>query len=149
MALVGAYSVFLMFTGDRLVMMMGGCGAFVALCVGGTLGKSALDAWRNADPAVVIDQHGLHDVRGATGLIPWRDIEKVKLDNYEQRILVNVAKGAASRRRSTALRLLAGADYVVSLDGLSYSHRELSNTLAKYHRQARGASASSAEASDT
>lgn len=148
MALVGVYSVFLMFTGDRLVMVIGGFGAFVVLCVGGTLGRSALDAWSNTDPAVVVDQHGLHDLRSATGLIPWREIETAKLDLDEQRILVNVAKGTAGRHRSTARRLLAGGDYVVALGGLSYSHRELSNTLAEYHRQGRGASANTAETSD-
>ena len=148
MAIVGAYSVFLMFTGDRLEMMIGGCSAFVALCVGGTLGKSVLDAWCITGPAVVVDQHGLHDLRSETGLIPWREIERLKLDPDEQRILVNVTKGTAGRHGSTARRLLAGGDYVVALGGLSYSHRELSNALAEYHRQGRGASAGAAETSD-
>ena len=147
-ALVGAYSVFLLFTGDRLVMAIGGCGAFVALCVGGTLGRSALEAWRNNDPAVVVDRHGLNDLRSATGLIPWRDIETVTLDVDEQRILVNVTKGAANSRRSTPRRLLAGGDYAVALGGLSYSHRELSKALAEHHRQGRVASAGMAATSD-
>lgn len=137
-----------MFTGDRLAMVMGGCGAFVAFCVGGTLGRSALEAWRNNDPAVVIDQHGLNDLRSATGLIPWREIETVKLDVDERRILVNVAKGAANSRRSTTRRLLAGGDYAVALGGLSYSHRELSKALAEHHRQGRDASAGTAARSD-
>lgn len=148
MALVGAYSVFLMFIGDRFVMVIGGFGAFVALCVGGTLARSALDAWSNTDPAVVVDLHGLHDLRGAIGLIPWREIETAKLDLDEQRILVTFATGAAGRVKSTGRRLLTGGDYTVALGGLSYSHRELANTLAEYLRQGRGASANSSETSD-
>ncbi len=129
-------------------MVIGGCAAFGALCVGGTLGRSALEAWRNNDPAVVVDQHGLNDLRSATGLIPWHEIETVTLDVDEQRILVNVAKGSANSRRSTTRRLLAGGDYTVALGGLSYSHRELSKSLAEHHRQGRGASAGMAATSD-
>ena len=103
------------------------------------MGKSVLDAWHIEEPAVVVDEHGLNDLRSATGLIPWREIETVKLDHDEQRILVNVAKGASSTRRSTTRRLLAGADYAVALGGLSYSHRELSMALAEHHRHGRSA----------
>lgn len=145
MALVGAYSIFLLFTGDRLVMVIGGIGAFVALCIVGTLGRSVVEAWRNNDPAVVVDQHGLNDLRSATGLIPWREIETVTLDVYEQRIIVKVA---ANSRRSITRRLLVGGDYAVALGGLSYSHRELSNALDEYHRLGRGANAGMARPSD-
>ena len=78
-----------------------------------------------------------------TFLLHWRDTEKLAWG-----ILVNVTKGTAGRHGSTARRLLAGGDYVVALGGLSYSHRELSNALAEYHRQGRGASAGAAETSD-
>lgn len=149
MALVGTYSVYLMITGDSLVMVVAGCGAFAALCIGGTVGKSVLEAWRNNDPAVIVDQHGLHDTRGATGFIPWDQIETVKLDVDEQRILINIA---TTHRRgplaSATRRLLAGADHTVALGGLSYSPRELAKALAEHHRNGKAGSMRNATASD-
>jgi hypothetical protein len=57
-------------------------------------------------------------------------------------------KVAANSRRSITRRLFVGGDYVVALGGLSYSHRELSNALAEYHRLGRGASADMARPND-
>ena len=151
MCLVGAYSIFLMFSGDRFLTVISGCAAFGAFCVGGTLGASALEVWRNHEPAIVIDAHGLNDLRGKTGLIPWHDIESVQLDNDEQRILMNVVRGVAhSRRRfaSTTRRLLAGADYTIALGGLSYNHHELAKSLAEHHRQGKVLNVSKAAESD-
>ena len=149
MALVGAYSGYLMFTGDRLLMLIAGCGAFTALCVGGTLGKSALEAWRNNDAAVVVDEHGLNDLRGETGLVPWYQIETARLDVDDQRILVKIA--AADRCHplaSTTRRILSGADYTVALEGLSYSHHELAKALAEHQRYGKAGRIGNATASD-
>lgn len=138
-AIVGAYSVFLLFSDDILLKLVGGVSAFVAFCVGGTLGKSVLEAWRNNDPAVVIDRHGLNDLRGGAGLVCWHDIETVKLDLDEQSILVNFARHAASKGHMTSKtrRLFTGADCTIALGGLSYSHIELARSLAEHHRQAK------------
>jgi len=140
MAFAGAYSVFLMFSAERVAVMLGACGAFVSLCVGGTLGKAALDAWRNEEPAVVVGADGLHDLTGETGLVPWHRIDAVRLDDYEQRILVTLVVASpdrAGRLVSATRRLLAGADYKVDLRGLAYRPRELAAALAEHHRQGR------------
>lgn len=137
MGIVGIYSVYLMFTGDRLVMMFAGCGAFVAFCVGGTFGKSVLEALRNKEPAVIIDARGLSDFRGSVGLIPWHEIASARLGDDEQVILINFGNQAdQSRRRltSTARRLFSGADCTVALGGLSYNFRELEKSLAEHLR---------------
>lgn len=139
MVLATAYGVFLLFTGDRLLMLIGGIGGFAAFCIGGTLGKSAFDAWRNNDPAVIVDREGLDDVRGGSGVIPWSEIEKVRLDLYENRILVNFAGsgGRSHSGASTVRRLFAGADCTITLRGLSYDPRELAKALAEHHRRGR------------
>lgn len=139
MALATAYGVFLLFSGDRLLMLIGGIGGFAAFCTAGALGKSAFDAWRNNEPAVIVDREGLDDVRGGTGLIPWSEIEKVTLDLYENRILVNFAGsgGRSHSGASTVRRLFAGADCTITLRGLSYDPRELAQALAGHHRRGR------------
>lgn len=77
------YCLFLPFAADdRLVKIIGGGGAFVAFCAGGTFGKTVLAALWDLGPAVVaVDSAGLDDRRGGTGLVSWRDIESVKLDD--------------------------------------------------------------------
>ncbi|GKS99550.1 hypothetical protein AVKW3434_09200 [Acidovorax sp. SUPP3434] len=132
------YSVVLMFTGNRLFTFLAGLSAFGAFCVGGTLGKTVLEALCDLQPAVIVDSHGLNDLRGGTGLVPWHEIERVKLDLDEQRILVDVADHAAPDRRrwiSRTRRLLSGGDYTVALAGLSYHPQELERALAWHHRQ--------------
>lgn len=148
-AIVGAYSVCLIFSGDRFLMLIGGCSAFAAFCVGGTLGKSALEAWRNNDAAVVVDEHGLNDLRGKTSFIPWHQIETVKLDVDEQRVLVNMAKdGRRHLITSATRRLLSGADHTIALEGLSYSHHELAKALAEHHRYSKASRVYNGNASD-
>lgn len=138
MLVICIYSVFLLFTGNPLVTFIAGLSAFGTFCVGGTLGKTVLQALCDLQPAVIVDSNGLNDVRGGTGLVPWHEIERVKLDLDEQRILVDVADHAAPDRRrwiSRARRLLSGADYTVALAGLSYHPQELERALAWHHRQ--------------
>ena len=139
LAAIGAYSIFLLFTAEeRVVLAVAGCGAFVSLCLGGTTGKAVLEAMYDLHPAVVIDSAGLTDRRGGAGLIPWHEIEKVKLDDYEQQILVHMASSASPDRRmstSTIRRLVHGADYTIALGGLCYDPQELERSLADYHRQ--------------
>ncbi len=132
------YSVVLLFTGNRLITFLAGLSAFGAFCVGGTLGKTVLQALCDLRPAVIVDSHGLNDIRGRTGLVPWHEIERVTLDLDEERILVDVADPAAPDRRrwiSRTRRLLSGGDYTVALAGLSYHPRELEQALAWHHRQ--------------
>ena len=139
MAAIGAYSIFLLFTAEeRFVLAVAGCGAFVSLCLVGTMGKAVLEALYDLRPAVVIDSTGLIDRRGRAGLIPWHEIERVKLDLDEQQILVNMAGSASPDRRkliSTTRRLIHGADYTIALGGLRYDPRELERSLAEHHRQ--------------
>ncbi|MDA8445137.1 STM3941 family protein [Paracidovorax valerianellae] len=138
MLVICIYSVFLMFTGDRLVTFIAGLSAFGTFCVGGTLGKAVVQALYDLQPAVIIDSHGLNDVRGGNGLVPWQEIERVTLDLDEQRILVDMADHAVPERRrrvSKTRRLLSGGDYTVALAGLSYHPQELGRALAWHHRQ--------------
>jgi hypothetical protein len=102
------------------------------------MGKAVLEALYDLRPAVVIDSTGLIDRRGSAGLIPWHEIERVKLDLDEQQILVNMAGSASPDRRkliSTTRRLIYGADYTIALGGLRYDPRELERSLAQHHRQ--------------
>lgn len=137
----GLYSTFIAFvTEERLVAAIAGCGAFVAICVGGTFGKAVLEALSNLRPAVVLDSQGLNDLRGGLGLLPWHDIERLKLDVDEQRILLNFSNGAGLGSHpliSTTRRLFSGADYTVDLGGLHYNPRELRQALVAYHRLGR------------
>lgn len=120
-------------------MLVGGCGVFVSFCVAGTVRKAAFAAWRDVGPAVVVDERGVTDDRGGTGLIPWHDVETVKLDDDEQRILVNVVRSAASSGRAvtTARRMFGGADHAIVLGGLRYDPRALAKVLSDNHRRGR------------
>ena len=139
MVAVGAYSIFLLFTAEeRFVLALAGCGTFISLCLVATIGKAVLEALYDLRPAVVIDSTGLIDRRGSAGLIPWHEIERVKLDVDEQQILVNMAGSASPDRRkliSTTRRLIYGTDYTIALVGLRYDSRELERSLAEHHRQ--------------
>lgn len=139
MAMLGIYSMVAMLGGDRLAMLVGGCGVFGSFCVAGTVGKAAFAAWRGVGPAVVVDGRGVTDHRGGTGLIPWHDVQTVKLDDDERRILVNVVRSAASSGRvmTTARRLFGGADHAIALGGLRYDPRALAKALADNHRRGR------------
>lgn len=108
-----------------------------------------LEAWRNKARAVVVDQHGLNDLRGETDFVPWHRIETVRLDLDEQRILVDIATAPSRGLAGTTRRLLSGADYTVALGGLSYKHRELAKALAEHHRHRKAGSIGNASASDT
>lgn len=139
MLAVCAYSIFLMFTGDKLVMLIGGVGAFATFCIGGTVGKSGWDALFHPEAAVVIDADGLHDARGTTGPVAWNEIEKVRLDVAELRIYVHVGHQTPNRHplASTTRRLFTGGDFTVSLSGLGFDERQLAKALAAHHRQGR------------
>ena len=135
-----AYSVFLLIVIDeRLVKLIAGVGAFATFCIGGSLGKTVLDALYDLEPAVIVNSEGLDDVRGGTGLVFWHEIESVKLDMDEQQIRVKVAARAAPDRRalvSATRRLFTGADYSIDLHGLSYYPHGLKQALAEHQRKA-------------
>ena len=135
-----AYSVFLLIAIDeRLVKLIAGVGAFATFCIGGSMGKTVLDALYDLEPAVIVNSEGLDDIRGGTGLVFWHEIESVKLDMDEQQIRVKVAARAAPDRRalvSATRRLFTGADYSIDLHGLSYHPHGLQQSLADHLRKA-------------
>lgn len=143
------YCLFLLIAADdRLVKIIGGGGAFVAFCAGGTFGKTVLDALWDLGPALAVDSAGLDDRRGGTGLVSWHDIESVKLDDAseQQQILVKVVARTSPdhpKRVNKTRRVFFGADYAIALDGLHYHHQQLARSLAEHHRQGHAAHAAS------
>ncbi|MBL7087294.1 hypothetical protein [Acidovorax sp.] len=126
---------------DRLLTILCLCAAFVAFCVGGTLGRSTLEAYRVRDPAVVIDATGITDLRqDDPHTVPWEAMERVHLDNYENVILVKLRPG----HKDSALRVIFKAlqrwqqrgDVVFFLGGLAYDTRQIQTALKAFHAAA-------------
>ncbi|WP_440225000.1 hypothetical protein ACQQ2N_07090 [Dokdonella sp. MW10] len=151
MAIVALYSLYFAFAGgDRLVVLIAGGSAFVSICVGGTIGRSALEALLDKAPAVVIDEHGLEDVKSGDGVIPWRDIAEVRFDSGRDQILVRLGAsppGGSQPTNGAMTRLFTGADITIPLDGLSYHPIKLQRGIAGWLRQARAEIAAVARAS--
>jgi len=60
MAICLAFSLYgALASNDRLLTILFLCAAFVSFCVGGTLDRPALEAYREQDPAIVIDATGI------------------------------------------------------------------------------------------
>lgn len=104
MALCMAYSLhWACASSDRLFTVFFLCAAFVVFCVGGTLGRAALEAYRVQDPAVVIDATGITDLRQEDPrTVPWDAVERVQLDNAEDVILIQLRPG----HKDSALRVI-------------------------------------------
>jgi len=126
---------------ERLLTALLLCAAFVAFCVGGTLGRAALEAYRVRDPAVVIDATGITDLRqDDPHTVPWEAMERVQLDGYEDVILIQLRPG----QKDSALRVIAKAlqrwqrrgDVVFALGGLAYDTRQIQNALKAFHTAA-------------
>lgn len=95
-----AYSALLIYTADnRLVTLTGSVGAFASFCIAGTMGRSAWEAYRVREPAVVIDESGITDLREQDShTVPWEAMERVLLDITENTIRVKLrsSSGAAT-----------------------------------------------------
>lgn len=92
---------------DRLLTALCLCAAFVTFCVGGTLGRSALEAYREQDPAVVIDATGITDLRqDDPHTVTWEAMERVHLDDYEGVILVKLRPGHRDSARGVIVKAL-------------------------------------------
>ncbi len=138
MAVIALYSLYLAFgTSDRFIVLIAGCSAFVSICVGGTIGRSAFEALLDTDPAVVVDERGIEDVKSGIGLIPWHEIARAKHDGGAGRLFVTLGKASSGERHpmsSTMKRVFTGADVEIGLSGLSYSPRELERALVQFSR---------------
>lgn len=137
-----AYSVFLIYASDsRLVTLIGSVGAFVAFCIAGTLGRSAWEAYRVREPAVVIDETGITDLRDdESQTVPWDAMERVQLDNYENTIRVKLRSSSTASAVGVIVKTLQrwqrGGDVVFLLGGLAYDPRQIQAALRAHHAAA-------------
>ncbi len=125
---------------DRLFTILFSLSAFCTFCLAWTLGRAALEAHRNREPAVVIDATGITDLREeGPQPVPWDAMERVRLDS-DDRIVIRLhtsEKASTVRVVSLALqRWQQGGDVVVSLAGLGFNPYELHRTLNAFHKAA-------------
>jgi len=141
MAILTAFAIFMAVAfDDRLFTVVFSLGAFCTFCIAGTLGRSAWEAHRNREPAVVIDAAGITDLRDEDPQpMPWEAMERVRLDS-DERIVVRLRtsdKAPALRVISQALqRWQQGGDVVVSLAGLAHNPHTMQRTLSAFHTAA-------------
>ncbi|KRD14490.1 MULTISPECIES: hypothetical protein [Acidovorax] len=141
MAILTAYAIFMALVfDDRLFTVLFSFAAFCTFCLAWTLGRGALEAHKNREPAVVIDETGITDLRDEDPQpVPWEAMERVRLDS-DDRIVVRLHtsdKVSALRVISLALqRWQQGGDVVVSLAGLAHNPHILQRTLSTFHKAA-------------
>lgn len=126
---------------DRLLTALCLCAAFVSFCVGGTLGRSALEAYREQDPAIVIDATGITDLRqDDPHTVPWEAMERVHLDDYEGVILVKLRPGHKDSALGVIIKTLKRwqqrGDVVFALGGLAHDPRQIQTALKAFHAAA-------------
>lgn len=116
-------------------------GAFGTFCIAGSLGHASLNAYRLREPALVIDETGITDLRDTDPrTLPWQAMQRVVLDNYENAILVRLVPAPdTSLLRAitdTLRRWQLRGDAVFSLGGLGYDANQLRTSLQAFHRAA-------------
>ena len=136
------YSVLLIYTADnRLVTLTGSVGAFASFCIAGTLGRSAWEAYRVREPAVVIDESGITDLREEDShTVPWEAMERVWLDITENTIRVKLRSSSNASALGVIVKTLQrwqrGSDVVFLLGGLAYDVRQVQTALHAHHAAA-------------
>lgn len=139
----GIFSAFLAyFTAGDLGGLIAGLFAFSTICVAGTFAKSSLDTLNHQGPWLVIDGQGITDIVRNVGPVPWHQMQTVKLDNYENQIIVNFHRREDSpqvRGRWTSLiyRWQNGGDLIFPLGGLAYDTARLKAALQAFHAAAK------------
>jgi len=142
MAICLAFSLYgALASNDRLFTALCLCAAFVSFCVGGTLGRSALEAYREQDRAIVIDATGITDLRqDDPHTVPWEAMERVHLDDYEGVILVKLRPGHKDSALGVIIKTLKRwqqrGDVVFALGGLAHDPRQIQTTLKAFHAAA-------------
>jgi hypothetical protein len=141
MAILTAYAIFMAVVfDDRLFTVLFSFSAFCTFCITGTLGRTALEAHNNREPAVVINAEGITDLREDDPQpVPWEAMERVRLDSDDRLVirLLTAEKVSALRVISLALqRWQQGGDVVVSLVGLAHNPHTLQRTLSAFHQAA-------------
>ena len=142
MAICLAFSVYwALASNDRLFTALCLFAAFVSFCVGGTLGRSALEAYREQDPAIVIDATGITDLRqDDPHTVPWEAMKRVHLDDYEDVILVKLRPGHKDSALGVMIKTLKRwqqrGDVVFYLGGLAHNPRQLQTALKAFHAAA-------------
>lgn len=135
------YSVFLAVAFDnRLFTPLSLFGAFCMFCLSWTLGRSALEAQRNREPAVAIDASGITDLRDDDPHpVPWHAMESVHINRRNCIVIRLMSSEKASALRVITLSLQRwhqGGDVVISLVGLGVNHYVLHRTLSAFHKAA-------------
>ncbi|MDQ8023779.1 MAG: hypothetical protein REI94_18205 [Moraxellaceae bacterium] len=139
MSVGGIWALVIALTSDEKIWIAAGwVAAFVAVCLVGTLGKSALEALRDRGVALIIDEQGVNDVRGGQ-VFTWGEIAHIGIVAGGSHILLNLNASAmpeGTGLKHVARRLVNGADHAIELRGLSYSPRALQFALKAFPRNA-------------
>lgn len=137
-----AYSVLLIYAADnKLLTLIGSAGAFGSFCIAGTLGRSAWEAYREREPALVIDESGITDLRDDDSqTVPWEAMERVLLDISENIIRVKLRTSSTESALGVIVKTLQrwqrGGDVVFLLGGLAYDARQVQMALRAHHAAA-------------
>lgn len=115
--------------------------AFAAFCIAWTLGRSAWEAYRWRDPALVVDATGITDLRGDDQhCVRWDAMERVHLDNYENRILIRLRAARTESALGVVIKTLRRwqmeGDVAISLRGLAYNTQQIQTGLKAFHAAA-------------
>lgn len=140
----GVYALYLFLAvgaDDKLIRLFSGLALFVYFCVAGTMGRSVLDVLRSQGPALIVDAEGITDVEHDAELVPWTEIEKVKIDDEDNCIVVNFFEGSryvAGRGQVSKItrRLLRRGDRKFPLQGLVFRWHDLEKALKEFHAAA-------------
>lgn len=149
------YALWVAYATDiRLLRMLALVCAFGTFCVAGTLGRAAWQAYRLRQPALAIDVEGITDLRADDPqALPWTAMERVHLDNYENRILVRLRPGQTANAWRVAAQALKRwqqrGDVVFDLRGLGYDTQQIQRALKAFHTASRRPPAAPDRAADT
>ena len=143
MAILTAYAIFMAVVfNDRLFTPLFSLGALCTFCVAWTMGRDALEAHRNREPVVVIDETGITDLRDENPQpVPWQAMVRVRLNSDDRLVirLLTAEKASALRVISLAMqRWTNGGDKVIYLAGLAYNPYMMQRTLNAFHKAATG-----------